>query len=123
MANVTEEFDDFELVIDLSRCSFDMKSCDRYPAPVVSNPCRKIELKNQFYSKIIESIEPPMKCPIKFGVYEMKYNSYEFPKAFSYFPFDGYVWLPTFKFIDKNTKKAKACVKAEVKVIRKRIRD
>lgn len=122
ISNVTEELKDMDMTWDFYRCSFDMKTCDRYPTPQFSDICEKLELKNQFYSNIIEAIEPPFKCPVKVGIYKMK-TVYQIPAMFDFVPLDGFVWVTTFKLIDKKSRKLKACLNVETKVVRKRVRN
>jgi hypothetical protein len=112
------------MTIDLFKCSFDMRSCDRYPTPILSNICEKFEQENTFISVLIDAVQPPFRCPVKIGVYNLTNTvSYEFPKLFSFIPFAGNVWVSAFKFVDRKTRKLKGCVNTEIKVLRKRVRN
>lgn len=121
--NVTEEFDNIDLAFEIFKCSFDMKTCERYPMPAFTDMCEKLILKNQFYTSIFEAIKPPFKCPVQPGNYKIDFLSFEIPSVLSFIPFEGNTWVATFKFIDQKTRKVQACLSCEVKVVRKRIRD
>lgn len=122
--NFTEELNnDLELRYDAFRCSFDMKTCDRYPLGTQSSFCEKIAVENAFYSDIINSIEPKFKCPLKTGIYKINKKSFIFPSFYSYIPLNGYVWVLTFKFVDTKNKSLKACFTIQMKFVLKRLRN
>jgi hypothetical protein len=123
-ANVTEEFKDFEMNLELFKCSLDMKSCERYVTPPpIPEICEKLLKKDEFYSSILQAIEPRFVCPVKPGIYKMNFISYTIPSIFQYIRFGGQVWISKFQFIDRKTRKAKACLNAETKVLNKRVRN
>lgn len=122
--NVTEELNDMEMTMEVFKCTLDMKNCDRYPAPPpITNLCEKFERKMAFYSIIFESVEPTFKCPLKIGIYNLSKVTFELPSFLTIFPLDGNVWVTTFKFVDRQSRKLRACLNTETKIVRKRVRD
>jgi hypothetical protein len=121
---IYKEMKDLELTLDVVRCAFNMKTCDRYPTPsAIEELCSKFEDKGAYYSILFDSIEPIFKCPVKVGTYKLNQLTFELPSFITYFPLDGYVWVTTFKFVDRKSRKIIGCLNSETKIVRKRIRD
>jgi hypothetical protein len=126
-AILTEEITSTEvdLVLEGSRCSLDMKTCEKYPTLKVENLCRVIENKNAYYSPALEKLDPPVHCPVKPGnITIMKY--FVDLKEFSLLPLDGYVFVlkVTLSSNDPKTKTKKLvmCLNAEMKITKNRVR-
>jgi hypothetical protein len=121
--NVSEELNNLESTAEIFQCSFDMKSCNRYPTPVVTNICEKIERKTVIYGAALDAIEPKLICPVKVGVYNVRKVLIDFPSVFSMVPLEKYAWIATFKYIDGKSRSVKACINFEAKFLRKRIKN
>lgn len=115
---IFEELSDLELKVEASKCSLDMSSCDRYPAPTMPDFCT-----GKYYLTTMKFVQPKLSCPMKPGTYELKMNSVEFPPVFSIVPFDGSVWVATFKLVNREKRNVKACFTIQLKIVRKRVRD
>lgn len=119
--NVTERLSDLDLTMEVFRCSFDMKTCDRYPSPPpITDLCGKFEQNDGFFFEIFKTSTPSLKCPLM-GIYNINF-SYEFLPVFLLVPLDGYVWVATFKFVNSMTRRLVMCWNTETKIIRKRLR-
>jgi hypothetical protein len=121
--NVSEELNNLDASSEIFKCSFDMKSCDRYPTPAVTDVCGRIDRKTVFYAAALEAIEPKFVCPLKVGVYNVRKVLIDFPSVLTILPLEKYVWIAKFKYIDAKSRNAKACVNFEAKFLRKRIKN
>lgn len=120
--NVSEEVTgEIELVVEASKCSLDMKNCEKYNNLKIVSMCDKFMDKGAFYSSALASINPPFQCPIKPGLYTLNEAALDLSLV-SVLPLDGYVWVVTFKFLQaekfKKMKKVVLCLNSEIKVVR-----
>lgn len=120
---VLKDLGDIEVRLEASKCSLDLKTCDRYPFPSDANACNVLQLKGKYYTEIIQSIEPTFQCPIKSGTYTINPLNFKFPAVLSRLPLSGYIWISSLKFVDKQSRNLVACFSFQVKFITKRIRE
>lgn len=116
---------EIELVFELNRCTFDMKTCEKYPGLVVRNLCKTLFEKGNHFSIVLERSKPPIRCPLKAGNYTLEETKIDLAFV-SMFPLDGYVWVTTFKFLSSEPgskkKQIVMCLNAETKIFRSNIR-
>jgi hypothetical protein len=124
---VNEEFNgDIDFSIEASRCSLDMKTCEKYSALIIREMCKKLKDKKAFYYSALEQISPPFQCPFKAGIYTIAPLSIDLSllSLFSYL--DGYVWVVTFRLVlydsESKTKKTIFCINSETKITKTRIK-
>ena len=105
--------------LEFSRCSLDLKFCEKWQNVNVKEVCAKFVDKNMIYSVIMNAIKPKLECPIKSGNYTLDQTSLDL-SALRLFPVAGYIWVLTAKFIsyDKQskTKNVVLCFNAELKI-------
>jgi hypothetical protein len=80
---------DLVLVLDASRCSLDMKTCEKYSNRNFRDMCSRFHEKNAFYTSSFASINPPLDCPLQPGNYSLGESTIDLT-LFSIFPYDGY---------------------------------
>lgn len=115
---------DMELVLESNRCTFDMKTCEKFPSPTIRELCRKFNTKNAFYSSFFDNIKPTVKCPLKAGNYTINKTKLDLSPIYA-LPLDGYVWISKIKVLakDKNNKKRiEMCMNTETKIIRTNVK-
>lgn len=122
LITVTEEVPgDIELVVESSKCSLDMKDCEKYSNINIHGMCQKFNEKKAFYSGALASIKPPLKCPLKPGNYTLEESELDLTPV-SMIPLDGFIWVVTFKFVSSEagskTKKIAMCLNSETKIVR-----
>lgn len=119
--NVTKDIKGgLDLSAESHRCSLDLKNCEVYPGIVIRDMCKKFIEKNVFYTNFFENIRPPLKCPLKSGLYAMEETKFDF-SFLSLLPIDGHVWLSNLKLLSAENIKRKrvvACINAETKILR-----
>jgi hypothetical protein len=117
---------DLELIIDTSRCSLDMKTCEKISPLSFREICKKVSDKNAFYYSSLESISPPLQCPLKPGNYSIPESSLDL-SFISLLSIDGYVWVLSAKLVrivaGKKTKKSLMCLNMEIKITKNRIKE
>ena len=110
---------DFTLALEFTRCSLDLKFCEKWKNVNVKEMCAKFVDKNMFFADVMNAIKPKLECPIKAGNYTLDRTSLVFT-ALRMFPMEGHVWVITGKFIsfvkESKTKKVILCMNGEVKV-------
>lgn len=122
---MTEEvLGDIEFVLGASKCTLDMKTCEKYPTTNIREMCKKFQERNAFYSSALSNFKPPLKCPLKPGNYTLSESRMDLaPVAF--IPLDGFVWIVTFKFVStekvSQNKKIVMCLNSEVKIVKTRV--
>ncbi|KAK9874827.1 hypothetical protein WA026_005636 [Henosepilachna vigintioctopunctata] len=77
----------------------------------VKNICGKMNLKNQLWSASLETIKPPLRCPIQADKYELNFKGKS--EFFKFFPLPTAVWKA--KSILFGGHKMIVCVNTEVK--------
>lgn len=107
---VSEEISgDIELVVENSRCTIDMKTCERYRDLKTSGLCDNLKEKNEFYSSVLNSIYPRIECPIQPGNYTFEDTNFDLSFA-RFFPIDGHVFIQTYKLSETGANKKKRTV-------------
>jgi hypothetical protein len=116
---------DFDIVAESTRCSLDMKTCEKFSTLRIRDACKLINDKNAFYSAALEKISPQIKCPIKPGKYYLSKTSADL-SILSLLSLDGYVWMDKITFstndIGSKTKKRILCINAETKITKMRVK-
>lgn len=112
---------DIDFTIESTRCDWNMTNCAIFSSTTIKDMCKKFTEKNKFYTSAFERIKPSLKCPIKTGNYLLEESSIDL-LTFAMLPFDGYVWVVTFKMasgdIKNKTKKLIMCLNTEIKISR-----
>lgn len=128
LVTVTEEITgDIDLVIEVNRCTTDLKTCTKENTINFKGMCKIFSIKNAFYSKVFDSLQPNFDCPLRTGNYTLRETSFDLKFA-RLFPLDGYTFIQTFKWVTKdkknNVKRVVMCFYIEVKVFvsNKRVR-
>lgn len=111
------------LVLDTSRCSLDMKTCEKFSNRNIRNMCARFKEQNKFYSSAFANIKPPLVCPIKAGNYSLGDSSLDL-SALALMPIDGYVWLIKYRLVSVEdggkSRRIIMCVNSEIKIVRTR---
>lgn len=111
------------LVLDTSRCSLDMKKCEKYSNRNFRNMCTRFHEQNKFYTSSFSNISPPFDCPIRPGNYSLGQSSVDL-SLFSFLPLDGYIWVVNYRFvsIDEGGKSRRIvmCANSEIKIAKVR---
>lgn len=93
--SVSEEIaGELDLVLEVNKCTLDMKNCEKSATVNVREICKKFKDKNAFYYSVFSSIKPQLQCPIKAGNYSSEQSTIEL-SMISLLPLDGYIWLVT----------------------------
>jgi hypothetical protein len=112
---------DLEFSIESSRCTLDLKKCEKYSNINFRDVCKKFVEKNTFYSGFFTGIKPPLKCPLQPGNYSLVESAIDL-NIITFFPLDGFVWVVTFSLVstesEKKTKKIAMCVNSETKIVK-----
>lgn len=115
---------EIELVMESNKCSLDMKTCVKYDTVNIREMCKKLEMRNTFYSSALTYIKPPFVCPFKAGNYTFQEATLDLT-VFSFLPVFGYVWVSTFKLVSgqkgSKTKRVVMCLNTESKLVKRRI--
>jgi hypothetical protein len=113
------------LAYESSRCTLDLKTCEKRKIMNIPDMCKKIHDKNAFYYSALEKISPRLECPVKPGNYTFSELSVDL-SIFSLMSLDGYVWIFRLKLTSNNggskTKKGIFCVDTEIKTSKFRVR-
>lgn len=114
-----------DLSLETSRCTSDMKTCEKYDTVNFKEVCKKMVDPSFMFSYIAANIKPSLKCPASPGNYtipETKLNL----NIISMVPLDGYIYTDiiklTFTEDGKKSKKLMWCFKVEVKVDKVRVK-
>lgn len=114
---------DLDFVFTASRCSLDMKTCDKFNSINVKGVCEKFKDRNAFYSGVLEGIHPRLECPVQPNNYTVNQSSMDMSFA-KFFPFEGYILIANYKLVttDKKTKAKRIilCLNQEVKIMNSR---
>lgn len=119
-------FGPIDYSMDCSRCSLDMKSCEKYGIFNIKDVCRKLNDTSTFYSKIIKSFEPPIRCPIESGNYTILPSVMNLD-LLEHLPIDNYVYIANAKMVSMvkmngtKTKNLAHCSNMEMKVVKTRV--
>lgn len=112
---------DIEFALESSKCTSDLKTCEKYATVNFREMCKRFQEKNRFYSGLFENIKPPLSCPIQPGNYSIEEASIDLTPV-SFVPLDGFTWLVTFKFVSSTkgskVKKTVLCLNSETKIYR-----
>lgn len=112
---------EIEFVLEASKCTLDMKTCDKYATVNFREMCKKFRDKNAFYSSVFENIKPSFNCPIQPGNYTVEEAVIDLTPV-SFVPLDGFIWVVTFRFVSSEkgskTKKIVMCLNSETKIFR-----
>jgi hypothetical protein len=103
-----------------------MKTCEKYPAVVIREMCKKLKDKKAFYYSALEQISPPFQCPFKTGIYTMAQSSLDLSMLSVFSFMDGYIWVVTFRLVlydsESKSKKTIFCINSETKITKIRIK-
>lgn len=70
---ITEKiFGPISISIENSRCSLDMKNCEKRATFIIREVCKRMLEENAIYTNVFKSIQPPLKCPVEPGSYTIK---------------------------------------------------
>ena len=113
-----------DLSFDNSRCSLDMKSCEKFLVINFREGCRRLTNTTLNFSYLLAAITPRLVCPVAAGNYTIKSTELNL-KFISLLPIDGYIYNTIAKVIStdpvKKTRKLAWCSKLETKVVKVRI--
>lgn len=115
-----EVLGDIEFVMEASRCTLDMKTCEKYSTLNVGEMCVKFEWKNIYYSGIFDNFKPHLKCPFQPGNYTLEESVLDL-SPFTMFPLDGYVYIAAFRLVSGKARKSKKvimCINTETKIFK-----
>jgi hypothetical protein len=60
------------LSTEVDRCTSDLKTCEKFYSGNTKKLCAKLKNPNSLVTKLTETIEPRLKCPIEPGNYSTK---------------------------------------------------
>ena len=113
---------DITLTAEFSRCSFDLKNCEKSFIFNIKDFCQKMDNLENVWGNIFAAIEPKIKCA-RPGNYTLKSTRLDL-SIFKNLPIEGYVWMLNIKLVHFNrqqkTKKNIMCQFIEAKVERSR---
>lgn len=108
-----------------SRCTLDMKTCEKFMTFNIRELCKKLSDTTLFYSDFIAAVTPRLVCPIAVGNYTAKSTNVNL-QFISYLPIDGYIYNTIVKGVSmdpvKKTRKLIWCGKFETKVLKVRVK-
>jgi hypothetical protein len=116
---------DVSAVAEPTRCSLDMKTCQKLSPFKFGELCKKIIDKNSFCYNTWKNISPPFRCPLKPGNYTVPETSIDL-SMFSMLSIDGYVFVIRVKFFvngGNNVKRTLMCVNTESTFTKVRVRN
>ncbi|XP_062551817.1 uncharacterized protein LOC134217075 [Armigeres subalbatus] len=98
-----------ELVIHITRCTLDNKTCDQFNKLTLTNICRYVNDEKGPLVGFFKSMEPKIRCPIKPGAYRFK-NSLVDLSFTTIYPMEGYRWKAHLKLNSRRPKRELFCV-------------
>lgn len=114
-----------DLSLDSSRCTLDMKNCEKYNIINLREVCKNLFNSTLIYSNVLASITPPLKCPILPGNYTIQETELDLA-ILAYAPFDGYIYITSIKLASTNkvakTRKILFCLNVETKIVKIRVK-
>ena len=114
-----------DISFEHSRCSLDMKSCEKFLTFNIRELCKKLTDTTLFYSAFVAAIKPRLMCPIAAGNYSVPRTEVNL-KFISFLPIDGYVLNTIVKAVStdpvKKTRKLAWCGKFETKIVKVRVK-
>ncbi|CRK89256.1 CLUMA_CG003015, isoform A [Clunio marinus] len=88
-----------ELTLEIHRCDFDMKKCEK-PFPLrFTDLCKSFNDKGAFFYGFRSMIKPPFLCPIKANKYTAPNGSFDLSAAY-FLPIRDNVWVTKTKLLD-----------------------
>jgi hypothetical protein len=116
---------EIDLVYEPSRCSLDLKTCEKLQTIQIRNMCKNIQDKTTFYYSTLQKISPRLECPVKPGNYTATELVTDL-SIMSLFSIDGYTWIFRVRLISNEgrskVKKGILCFDIELKTTKTRIR-
>ncbi|XP_055298723.1 uncharacterized protein LOC129566650 [Sitodiplosis mosellana] len=61
--------------MNLTKCSFSRFKCDDLDTLATPNVCKNLNSPNTLWSSVVKTLQPPLTCPLKAGVYHVE-NSF-----------------------------------------------
>lgn len=110
-----------ELIIETNRCDINMKRCEKFSTQKITKVCHMFEGKNNIFSSVLATMQPPVSCPIKAQRYEAINSSMDMT-SLAYLPLTGSIFLSTSKLYSGEGKKAEMalCTTFDMRIIRAR---
>lgn len=109
------------LILDIQKCDFSMKSCDKYSTRNIPGICALVQLKDALFAEAFVNVVPKVECPLKPANYSLGTSAIDM-KPFSLVQLDGFIWIVNFRLmsaVDGNSKRKTAlCVNSQTKVVR-----
>ncbi|CRK89257.1 CLUMA_CG003016, isoform A [Clunio marinus] len=105
-----------ELTLEVHRCDFDMKKCEK-PFPLrFTDLCKSFNDKSAFFYGFRSMIKPPFVCPIKANKYTAPNGSFDLSAAY-FLPIRDNVWVTKAKVYCNEGKKRELvlCVLTAIK--------
>ncbi|CRK89254.1 CLUMA_CG003013, isoform A [Clunio marinus] len=112
-----------ELTLEVNRCDFEMKKCEK-PFPLrFTDLCKSFNNKKAFYYGFISTIKPPISCPIKADKYTATNGSFDLSASY-FLPIRDNVWITKTKLYCNEGKKRELvlCLMSTIKVTQTRAR-
>lgn len=110
-----------ELIIETSRCDINMKKCEKFSIQKFTKVCHMFEGKNNIFSSVLATMQPPVSCPIKAQRYEAVNSSMDMT-TLAYLPLTGSIFMSTSKLYSGEGKKSELvlCTSFEMRIVRVR---
>lgn len=116
---------DLVFVFESHKCSLDLKTCQPNNRRNFYGICEVFEgMKTFGFKNAFTNVKPPLHChPLTSRTYLISNATVDL-SIISSLPLDGYIWLLSLKFVDKNKKgtssKPVVCMNIEMKVVKSR---
>lgn len=110
-----------DFVMESSKCSLDLKICEKGSTRNVKEMCKKFSDTNAIYSFLFDAVKPRVSCPIKAGNYSVPAGTVDL-SLFAMLPVDGFIWVVSYKLVatekGSKIKKVVLCMRSETKITR-----
>ncbi|XP_018578698.1 uncharacterized protein LOC108916870 isoform X1 [Anoplophora glabripennis] len=114
-ANIRSDINnDMKLWLFLSRCNSRdaLDSCETYNTIKINHFCKILNGENMPWTDAVRKFSPPLRCPLKKGVYEFKNSTFD-GSAFNRFPVLNWYWKVLVNIKDEITDELLQCATLE----------
>ncbi|CAO1333600.1 unnamed protein product [Diamesa hyperborea] len=102
-----------EMMLVVNKCDLKKKHCGHFQDLQITGICQKLSDPYSLYNKAFAEMKPPLKCPLKVGIYSMMDSLIDL-SGLTGLSIDGHIWVVQIKWMsgDKNI----LCIDNETKI-------
>lgn len=100
---LSEEIVGGDFVFSASRCSLDIKTCEKFNSINIKGICQKLNERHAFFSGVLDAIHPRLKCPVQAKNYTLAPSSMDMSFG-KFLPYEGYILISNYKLVETDKK-------------------